>query len=373
MKKILFYLLALTSFLTFSINIAAQKPTESTREAAQLMIKGDVRGAIAVLDKAIAKEKDLFECYRLRAFLRQRLGDFEGVISDLTKALEINPEAAELYTERALTRVTLKQDHSLVLKDLDAAVSYGSKAEKVYSLRAMIRQRAGDREGAISDYQTAIGLRPESAQAYGGLANVYLMNGEPEKAAAILENFIRIYEDSNSKAKVKGKVVAIDTVILPNQNESQLTETIVTKNSGGSKISSEEANEKLEQSKNVAYIYTSLASIYVKRKEFEKASPLVDKALKIDPTDIFALETRGRLKLGLGDFQGAVSDLSISIKMIPVVTSVYLERGVAYFMLGKEDEAQKDFDKFLQAFPHLRANYEKRLDEAKELRSKTNQ
>lgn len=373
MKKIFLYLLAAASFLTFSISIDAQKPTESTREAVQLMIKGDVKGAISVLDKAIAKEKDLFECYRMRAFLRQRLGDFEGVIADLTKALEIKPEAAELYTERAMTRLTLQQDFSLILKDLDSAVSYGKKAEKVYSLRAMIRQRAGDREGAIEDYQTAIGLRPDLAQAYAGLASVYSMNDETEKAASILENFISVYEGSNNKAKVKGEVIATDTVILPNRNEVQLTETIITKDSSGSKISSEEANEKLEQSKNVAYAYASLASIYVKQKEYEKASPLIDKAYKIDPTDILTLETRGRLKLGLGDFQGAISDFNLAIKMIPVVTSVYLERGVAYFMLGKEDEAQKDFDKYLQAFPKLKGNYEKRLEEAKELRLKLNQ
>jgi tetratricopeptide (TPR) repeat protein len=373
MKNIFLYLLTLTLFLTFSISIDAQKPTESTREAVQLMIKGDVKGAIAVLDKAIAKEKDLFESYRMRAFLRQRIGDFEGMIADLTKALEIKPDAAELYTERAMTRLTLRQDFSLILKDLDSAISYGKKAEKVYSLRAMVRQRAGDREGAIDDYQAAIGLRPDLAQAYVGLASIYSMNGEMEKAALILENFISSYEGSNNKAKVKGEVIATDTIILPNRNEGQTTQTIITKDSNGSKMSSEEANEKLEQSKNVAYAYASLASIYVKQKQYEKASPLIDKAHKIDPTDILTLETRGRLKLGLGDFQGAVNDFDMSIKMIPVVTSVYLERGVAYFMLGNEDAAQKDFDKYIQAFPNLRANYEKRLEEAKELRLKSNQ
>lgn len=373
MKKIFLYLLVITSFLTFSISVDAQKPTESTRQAVQLIIKGDVKGAIAVLDQAIAKEKDLFECYRMRAFLRQRVGDFEGVIADFTKALEIKPEAAELYTERALTRLTLQQDFSLILKDLDSAISYGQKVEKVYSLRAMVRQRAGDREGAIGDYQTAIGLRPDLAQAYADLANLYLKSGEAEKAVSILENFISVYEGSNNKAKVKGEVIATDTVILPNKNEVQLTETIISKDSSGSKISAEKSNEKLEQSKNVAFAYASLASIYVKLKEYEKASPLIDKASKIDPTDVFVLETRGKLKLGLGDFQGAVNDLSISIKMIPVVTSIYLERGVAYFMLGKEDEAQKDFDRFLQAFPNLKENYEKRLAEAKELRSKLGQ
>ncbi len=49
-------------------------------------------------------------------------------------------------------------DLTAVLGDLDMAIAYGVKHEKVYSLRGMIRTQTGDFRGAIADYQNALGL-----------------------------------------------------------------------------------------------------------------------------------------------------------------------------------------------------------------------
>ncbi len=92
----------------------------------------------------------------------------------------------------------------------------------------------------------------------------------------------------------------------------------------------------------------------------------VEKGLQIDPTDYYAYETRGKIRIGTGDYNGAVADLSRSIQMMPSMGSKYLDRGIAYLMLGKNAEAQSDFDKFLQMFPRGKENMNKRIAEARQ-------
>jgi tetratricopeptide (TPR) repeat protein len=379
LKKLLLLLCFVFLCVSFSTDAFGQKPTESTNEAIKLVAKGDTKGAIAVLDKAIGKKKDLFEAYRLRGFLRQGTGDYAGAVEDLSNALEINPQAADLYEQRALMRLMLRQDTALILKDLDAAIAYGVKLERIYTLRASIKRQMGDNEGAISDYQAVIGLRPDYASAHVGLASIYLISGDEDKAASILENYIYFYENPDKRMKVEGKVVGSDiTVLQPRQDatnpnitvlqpQMKQTETIIGKSN--SQVSPNESIDKLEQAKNTSLAYTNLASIYNRKKEFEKALATVEKGIRIDEKDFYAREVRGRIRLNTGNYQGAIDDLNAAIKAMPNMFSAYLERGIAYFLLGNGAEAQKDFDKYLQMFPNGKTNLERRLEEAKAMKS----
>ena len=100
MKKFnnLLYSLIFVCFFIFSA--IAQESSKTIREANGLMTRGDLKGAIAILDKAIEKRKDLFEAYKMRASLQLFSGNLAGAISDLDRAIEIKPEA-NLYAQRA--------------------------------------------------------------------------------------------------------------------------------------------------------------------------------------------------------------------------------------------------------------------------------
>lgn len=372
MKK--FHLYVLLS-LTLTLAVSAQNQPQANSEALRLMSSGDFRGAIAVLDKDIAKNKNLFESYKLRAAVRRMTGDFAGASGDFDKAIELKADDASLYEQRASVRMILRQDFGLILKDLDSAISYGRKHEKVYALRAMIRRHGGDEEGAIADYQAAIGLRPDFGQGHVGLASIYSIRRETEKAVAILENFISLIENSDTKlAKLKGEVTASSVVILPKTDDKNVQiahGSVIIR--GEERLSGppspeqiEKMTEKMEQSKNVALAYTNLADLYEKQKNHEKALATVEKSLRLDPNDFFGYETRGKIKISIGDYAGAVADLDKSIKMMPNVGIKYLERGIALLMLGKKAEAQADFDKHLQMFPNGKEILDRRIAEAKQ-------
>ncbi len=374
MNKIIF---SLTLTVIFSVTAFAQNTSKSVAEADKLLSRGDVQGAVSILDKAIEQKKELFEAYKLRSFLRPMLGDTAGGLHDLTKAIEIKPDDGELYENRAMMRLRLRQDNSLILKDLDMAIANGKKLEKIYTFRASVKRQSDDIEGAISDYQTAIGLRPDLAQAHVGLASIYSINEDDAKAASILENFLYNYENSLIKAPpLKGKVVAQSSETLPPNNNSKSIEsvdTVIITREELSQMPTSPAqmaafSDRLEQAKNTAVAYTNLAGIYEKRGDYEKALETVEKAFELDPSRTYAFAVRGKIKTSMKNYNSAFEDLSRAIS--PSFPSAYADRGILLLLMNKDADAQKDFDKFLtiMSSPDSKTYLEKRIAETKKMR-----
>src|SRR3954470_21010730 len=84
--------------------------SETARKAGERMARGDKAGAIAILDAAIAKGKDLNEAYKMRAEARLSSGDLRGGVADLSSAIELKPNDPHLYKERAQFRLFLRDN-----------------------------------------------------------------------------------------------------------------------------------------------------------------------------------------------------------------------------------------------------------------------
>lgn len=364
--------------LCFSLIISAQNSSKHVSKANNLLSKGDINGAIAVLDKAVKKNEGSFEVYRMRSSLYGMIGNLQAEFNDLSKAIELKSDEGELYEKRAAARMFLRQDTKLILDDLELAIANGRKVEKVYRMRAMFRHQSRDFDGALADYQTAVGLNPDSASSIVGLAGIYRSMGDEEQAILVLENFISKYENSLIKGSpVKGKVVAQSDAIIVSDKDMLVGSNSVVIVSDDDKNSMpptrEELNkftEKLENTKNTAFAYSQLASLYKERGDYEKALETVGKAITLDPTDAQAIGVRGTIKTSLKDYEGAYNDLSRAIKDSPSFPQNYADRGVLLLLMNRDEEAQTDFDKFynLVSFPAARTNLEKRIAEVKKMR-----
>lgn len=354
---------------SFSLNAFSQSPSGANPKALDAMTKGNFRVAIQILDEDIEENKNLFPSFRLRSDIKRMTGDFPGAFADLNKAIEIKADDGTLFRQRSDLRMILRHDMNLVLTDLDLAIANGVKHEKVYSSRGMIRLNTGDSDGAISDYETAIGLRPDLAQAHLGLSSAYQRKGDVDKALEVLENFVTGIETSSKKIRmVKGTVTATSSVDLPSLSDDKFKVgqiSVITRNEVGpggppTMEDMQRMGERMEQSNNTANAYFNLASLYDKKAEYEKAFQTVEKGLAIDPIGFYGYETRGRIRIGLKDYQGALIDLNKAIGMIQGIGGMYLSRGIAYMMLDKNLEAERDFEKFLQLFPQGQKELERR-------------
>jgi len=74
--------------------------------------------------------------------------------------------------------------------------------------------------------------------------------------------------------------------------------------------------------------------------------------------------------MGKSDLERAIADFGHALELDPKLATAYVNRGLAWLLLDKDGEAQKDFEQCLLLKPDFRAELEKRIELAKELRSK---
>jgi tetratricopeptide (TPR) repeat protein len=377
MKK--FFLSACLILTLFASAAGAQFFTsETTRKAGEKLQKGDREGALAVLDKAIEKRKDLLEAYQMRANLRVMGGDLGGAISDFTSALELSPNDPKIYERRALIRIFMR-DHAGALKDFDAAIANGSKSERVFTGRAALKRDTGDTDGAIADFQAALAVNPNLATAENGLVSLMEhQKGDLDGALVHLQEFLDRYE-----SKRGGKLPNINVESPPgsgvlirpggkDMDGSQVAMTVTGVMSPVPVSSAEEAERqglKFEQLMNLAIAYGNLGRMYAKKNDSDKALENYEKGLTIRGNDAYIHKLRSEARIKKGDLQGAIEDLKAVAESNEEAPDVHLSRGLLLVLQGKDDEAEKEFATHLQMFPASRDYLNERVKEVRKLRS----
>ncbi len=371
MKKNQLIFSIIVSSTIFVLSLFAQNSTDTTREAAKFMNRGDIKGAIAVLNKAIEKKKDLLEAYRMRANLHLFNKDIPSAIADLDKVIEIKPEA-QIYSQRAYFKTFLR-DSEGALRDFDSAIANGYKVDKAYIGRADVKRTLSDFDGAIDDLKIAIGLNPTSAQAHVSLASILGQTDKDVEAIETLQVFLDIYEGKRhgnlptSKMEPTGLIVTIEDEKSKNEKSQSFISGQMMKSSGDSN-SPEESEKQLRQHErilNISLAYANLAQLLEKNGQVELALLNVEKSIKINKSDFYPIGLRGKILLSLGNLQGALSDLNTAIRLMPIVPTHYADRGIAYLLLGRDADAQLDFDKFIKIAPRGEDYLKKRIDKAK--------
>lgn len=203
--------LVLTLLLLTQENDGLLKSTE------QKLLAGDLKGALAELDKALALEPTSTPLLKARAGVKGRLKDWDGMIADLNVLLEkggrekadhlllrslARQEKADLVGALADLNEALKLDPDdsgfvlqrrarilLSLGEWDRAILDFDKALELEPLdpaalrgRAIARTRKGDEPGALADMNKAIERDPNSYEGYFGRADIHLTGLRYEKA-----------------------------------------------------------------------------------------------------------------------------------------------------------------------------------------------
>jgi tetratricopeptide (TPR) repeat protein len=128
--------------------------------------------------------------------------------------------------------------------------------------------------------------------------------------------------------------------------------------------------EEMEYLPNVAGAYMNRAQIRKTNGDFEAALADVNKSVAVYP-HFGAYELRGEVWRARGDLNAALADLNKSIEMQPDMAFSHLERGVTLMLLGRDEEAEKDFRFVVMLNPMQKTMVDTRREEAKQQRTKT--
>ena len=94
-----------------------------------------------------------------------------------------------------------------------------------------------------------------------------------------------------------------------------------------------------------------------------------DQAIQLKPEMAAAWHGRGTSLMKLGQFDRAIADFDHALEINSQLPNTHMNRGLALLMKHEDARAQKDFDACLEINPALKAELEKRIELAKELRS----
>ena len=212
MKQFIFCLI----FLMTLISNAQNSPPELDVliESGQAKIElGDFEGAIKILSDALKLDSESLKANYYRGLAKYRKGDDKGAIIDLTNSIKISPNNSGLYNQRGIARFNVKnylgaiddQNKAIELSPeninaiysrgkakhflgaleeamLDYNIAIANSEMEAYNSRGLLKRDLDDYEGAIDDFNNAIGFDSLDPLYHHNLGNVLLKTGEFEKA-----------------------------------------------------------------------------------------------------------------------------------------------------------------------------------------------
>ncbi|MFO7750317.1 MAG: tetratricopeptide repeat protein [Desulfobacteraceae bacterium] len=100
-------------------------------------------------------------------------------------------------------------------------------------------------------------------------------------------------------------------------------------------------------------VLNALGNLYLDQERPEKAKPVFEKAVHLNPPDLSACYNLGRLKQLETDHQGAIVIYTRMLDQQPNIGQVWNNQGVAYRELGKLDDAVASFRSAVRFAPEM--------------------
>jgi tetratricopeptide (TPR) repeat protein len=171
------------------------------RRASERRVRGDLDGALAEYDKAIAIDPRAATIYVKRGGVRRAKGDIDGALSDYDSAYTLDPSSlagdrfvAEAFSDRGSVR-TEQLDMAGALADYDKALHCYQGNPDLYLKRGQARLINGDYAGALADLDQSIALKPDdklASIAYAVRGYAHVRRGEEDAARRDFDESLRL-------------------------------------------------------------------------------------------------------------------------------------------------------------------------------------
>ena len=195
----------------------------------------------------------------------------------------------------------------------------------------LLASRDNDDKTALTDFQRAITLDSHFAAAYSALGDLYLAQGDSEKAKTA-------YQAASNDAPPYS----------PLQLQYGQYEIQVNDFNGAEQFFSDFT------SKTPNYLpgWIGLAEVALDEKDFVDCTNALNKALAMDSQNVYALLLNARVDLARSDISKGTAELEQLAKLYPSAPSIHYQLALAYVMSAQGNKALNQAHEALDLNPH---------------------
>jgi tetratricopeptide (TPR) repeat protein len=245
------------------------------------------------------------------------------------QAVQLNQRDLEAWEE--LARIaSLRGDMSMLADVAEKTIALAPRFSGGYVWRATAEIARSAPGKAEADLKTAIGIAPQSSQAYLLLGELYNSQKHYPEGAAQLAQALQY--DPNSVAALHG-LVSYD--LLKKQPAQALARL----------------NAQIAKSPKNSGFYDLLAQLQIENKNFDQAAATAQKAMQLNPDDSEAVSIYAQLQAARGQVASAIGTWQQWTKTHPGNAGVLTILGMLEEARGNKWQAEEDYKKALQLQP----------------------
>lgn len=189
-----------------------------------------------------------------------------------------------------------KGNYSQAIEDFDKAIRLKPDVAEAFNNRGVAYDYKGDYERAIQDYDQVIKLRPDYAAAFNNRGLVYHEKGEYDRAIQDFDQAIRLKPGYAEAFESRGSAYLAR---------------------GDYDRAIQDYGEAIKLEPNYAGDFSDRAFAYDCKKDYRRALQDYDLAVQLNPQDAHILGGRGATRFYLGQFKAAEDDIARSLRLAP--------------------------------------------------------
>ncbi len=254
-------------------------------------------------------------------------------------------------------------DHDAAITDFTSAIKLKPKYVVTFMSRGISFAAKGDYDSAVADFTRAINRNPKFASAFVERADIYRRKGELDRAnkdfvkATKLDPRLAVaYHSRGNKWSRKRRydraIAEYDKAIKlsPNYMDAYNSRGRAYYHKRQYDIAIENHNKAIELNPKDAGTYASRGDAYSGKRQYDRAISDYSKTIDLNPRYVYAYRRRGITLRNEGDFDRAIADFGQAIQLYPKDASAYRNRGLAYHNKGLYDRAIADYDKSIEFY-----------------------
>jgi tetratricopeptide (TPR) repeat protein len=322
---------------------------------------------LAELEKQNGGSVWLFE---EKASLLDRQGKFAEAAVAYAEVLKLQPDN-EAAASALIGKYVSLGNLEAARKTAEDAVTYHPNASMI-SWQGWIEHRAGFHDLALSFYEKAIAVGPESDWLHRDMVDIHLTQGNTEKALLAMEKAIQLAPDLASHRDKRADLYTTQGQFLLAQADyeaslaiNRSTETLILLGRSYTDTADYDKalplfDEALTQNYEMEWAYDSKIRMQVQQKKFDDAQKTIDDLLKFNPESVDARYWSALIVAEQGRFAEALPLLQKLLETAPYYTDAMVEAGHVLIELSRPAEALTYFNSAVLSRPDLAYTFDGR-------------